>query len=55
MSTKKQPTYCYLDELETQRLKAIANFWGCSLSAALRRLIREHSPVEKINSLQKSA
>jgi hypothetical protein len=41
MATKKHPIPAYLDELELEKLTKIASVWGCSLSAALKRLIRE--------------
>jgi hypothetical protein len=41
MPTKKHPIPAYLDELEFEKLTKIASVWGCSLSAALKRLIRE--------------
>jgi hypothetical protein len=41
MPTKKHPVPAYLDEIEFEKLKHIADFWGCSLSAAIKRLIRE--------------
>jgi hypothetical protein len=45
MATKKHPVPAYLDEMEFERLTKIANGWGCSLSAALKRLIRECKDV----------
>jgi len=47
MPTKKHPVPAYLDELEFEKLTAIATDWGCSLSAAIKRLIRE----KKIDSV----
>jgi len=41
MATKKHPVPSYLDESEFEMLTKIAAAWGCSLSAAIRRLIRE--------------
>ena len=41
MATKKHPLPAYLDELELEKLTKIADLWGCSMSAALKRLIRE--------------
>ncbi len=41
MATKKHPIPAYLNEFE--KLTAIAAKWGCSLSAAIKRLIREKS------------
>lgn len=42
MATKKHPIPAYLDEFEFERLTTIAAIWGCSLSAAIKRLIREN-------------
>jgi hypothetical protein len=42
MATKKHPVPAYLDEFEFEKLTAIAAKWGCSLSAAIKRLIREN-------------
>ena len=39
--TKKKPILAYLDEFERDRLEKLAEQWGCSLSAAIKRLIRE--------------
>ena len=41
MPTKKHPVPAYLDEVEFEKLSFIAASWGCSLSAAIKRLIRE--------------
>ncbi|MCY7277114.1 MAG: ribbon-helix-helix protein, CopG family [Phormidesmis sp. CAN_BIN44] len=41
MATKKHPVPAYLDEFEFERLTVIAAKWGCSLSAAIKRLIRD--------------
>ncbi len=41
MPTKKHPIPAYLDDIEFKKLTAIADNWGCSLSAAIKRLIRE--------------
>jgi hypothetical protein len=41
MTTKKKPVPVYLDELEREKLDKIAQSWGVSLSAAIKRLIRE--------------
>jgi hypothetical protein len=41
MPTKKHPVPAYLDEIESEKLVKIAKAWGCSLSAAIKRLIRE--------------
>ncbi len=40
MSKKSLPVY--LDEFERQKLEKIAASWGVSLSAAVKRLIREY-------------
>ncbi len=42
MSNKKHPIPAYLDEFEFEKLTTLANKWGCSLSSAIRRLIREN-------------
>ncbi|WP_158333140.1 ribbon-helix-helix protein, CopG family [Calothrix sp. PCC 6303] len=34
-----------LDEIERQKLEALASKWGLSLSGVVRRLIREYSDV----------
>jgi len=41
MATKKHAIAAYLDEKEVEFLCAIALEWGCSMSAAIKRLIRE--------------
>ena len=41
MATKKHPVPAYLDDVELKKLEAIAANWGCSMSAAIKRLIRE--------------
>ena len=46
MPTKKHPVPAYLCDEEFQMLKKIAEDWGCSLSAAIKRLIREESRPE---------
>jgi lipoate synthase len=51
MATKKHPVPAYLDEMEFERLTKIANEWGCSLSAALKRLIRESNAAKAVQSL----
>jgi hypothetical protein len=45
MPTKKHPVPAYLDEFEFGKLVKIAAHWGCSLSAAIKRLIRENEEV----------
>ncbi|MGB7713216.1 MAG: hypothetical protein WBL95_27390 [Microcoleus sp.] len=44
MTTKKHPVPAYLDEKEFKILTEIASEWGCSLSATIKRLIREKKP-----------
>jgi hypothetical protein len=39
MTTKKYPVPAYLDDVEFEKLKEISEFWGCSLSAAIKRSI----------------
>jgi hypothetical protein len=41
MATKKHPVPAYLDDVEFKKLQEIAESWGCSLSAAIKRLIRD--------------
>jgi macrodomain Ter protein organizer (MatP/YcbG family) len=41
MKSKKHSVPAYLDELEFEKLTSLADKWGCSLSGAIRRLIRE--------------
>jgi len=41
MTTKKHAIAAYLDKEEVAFLCAIALEWGCSMSAAIKRLIRE--------------
>lgn len=41
MKNKKSTVHAYLDELESKKLIFLADKWGCSLSGAIRRLIRE--------------
>lgn len=38
---KKTSLPIYLDDFERQKLERIASSWGVSLSAAVKRLIRE--------------
>ncbi|MGL5061373.1 MAG: hypothetical protein ACRC62_15475 [Microcoleus sp.] len=38
--TKKKPLLVQLDDGDRARLEELANFWGLSLSAAVRQLIR---------------
>ena len=45
MPTKKHPVPAYLDDYEFERLVKIAAKWGCSLSGAIKRLIRENELV----------
>jgi len=45
MATKKHPVPAYLDDHEFEKLVRIAANWGCSLSAAIKRLIRENEDV----------
>lgn len=42
MTIKKHPVPAYLDQFELEKLKTIADNWGCSLSSAIKRLIREN-------------
>jgi hypothetical protein len=42
MATKKHPVPAYLDDIELKKLEAIATNWGCSMSAVIKRLIREY-------------
>jgi hypothetical protein len=37
----KKHQAAYLDEVETEKLSRIAEYWGTSLSGAIKRLIRE--------------
>ncbi len=46
MATKKHPVPAYLDDVEFKKLEAIAANWGCSMSAAIKRLIREYNIEE---------
>ena len=43
MTAKKHPVPSYLDDHEIELLKKISLKWGCSYSAAIKRLIREES------------
>jgi len=43
MSERKKPLPVYLDDVERKKLEEIAATWGVSLSAAIKRLIRETS------------
>jgi len=45
--SKKKPILAYLDEVERDRLERIAAQWGCSLSAAIKRLIREYKSMDQ--------
>jgi hypothetical protein len=45
MPTKKHPVPAYLDDYEFEKLVKIAAKWGCSLSAAMKRLIRENKEL----------
>lgn len=40
-TSEKKPIPVRLDSYERDRLEKIAAFWGVSLAAAIRRLIRE--------------
>ncbi|MBE9211939.1 CopG family transcriptional regulator [Plectonema cf. radiosum LEGE 06105] len=40
---KKKQTPVYLDDFEKEKLKKIAQEWGISQSAAMKRLIREYN------------
>ncbi|AFZ01109.1 plasmid copy-number control protein [Calothrix sp. PCC 6303] len=42
---KKKAMPIQLDEIERQKLEALASKWGLSLSGVVRRLIREYSDV----------
>jgi hypothetical protein len=42
---RKKAILAYLDDLERELLEQIAAQWGCSLSAAIKRLIRERGSV----------
>jgi len=41
MTTKRKAVPTYLNEYEYKKLSQIAQKWGCSLSSAIKRLIRE--------------
>lgn len=41
MAVDRYSVPAYLDDEERDKLKAIAAHWGCSLSSAIKRLIRE--------------
>lgn len=43
MATKKHPVPAYLDDYEFELLEKLAQKWGCSMSAAIKRLIREQT------------
>jgi flavorubredoxin len=43
MATKKHPIPAYLDNIELKKLESIATVWGCSMSAVIKRLIREYT------------
>ncbi len=45
MPTKKHPVPAYLDDYEFEKLVKIASYWGCSLSSAIKRLIRENKEL----------
>jgi hypothetical protein len=45
MPTKKHPVPAYLDDYELEKLVRIAAAWGCSLSSAIKRMIRENKEV----------
>ncbi|MCV3214927.1 hypothetical protein OGM63_15625 [Plectonema radiosum NIES-515] len=45
MATKKHPVPAYLDDYEFEKLVKIAAKWGGSLSAAIKRMIRENEDV----------
>jgi hypothetical protein len=46
MATKKHPIPAYLDDIELKKLTAVADKWGCSMSAAIKRLVREYNIEE---------
>ena len=41
MTEKKKPLPVYLDDFERTKLEQITEKWGVSLSAAIKRLIRD--------------
>lgn len=42
---KKKSLPIQLDEVERQKLEALASKWGMSMSGVVRRLIREYKDV----------
>lgn len=42
---KKKALPIQLDEVERQKLEALASKWGMSMSGVVRRLIREYKDV----------
>jgi Ribbon-helix-helix protein, copG family len=40
---KKKPLPVQLDEVEREKIEALASKWGISLSGVIRRLIREYN------------
>lgn len=43
MATEKRAVPAYLDKVGSEKLEAIAANWGCSMSAAINRLIRDYN------------
>ena len=43
MATNKHRLPVYLDEIEMQKITLITAKWGCSMSSAIKRLIREYN------------
>jgi hypothetical protein len=41
MATNKHRLPVYLDEIEMEKLRIFTAKWGCSMSSAIKRLIRE--------------
>lgn len=52
--SKKKGLMIYPDDLERQLLENIAKQWGCSLSAAAKRLIREGAIKHRVKVVFKA-
>lgn len=52
---KKKSLQVYLDDYEREEIEQISARWGCSLSAAIKRLIREQATRSNLPNSQTPA
>jgi len=45
----KKPLHIQIDDIDRQRLEALASKWGLSLAGVVRRLVRESKDAPKEN------